>query len=401
MRKSKQITDKDELNEIINLTQEEASTKELIMRYFGDFGNGSKYNPYDIIEIPPSTYGNKNKNKNKFTTTVGLWIFNKSFLEKFSDVIGYINSTVDADAYEDINQKLSYALLENKIELEDFKKFIVQSQIIMSCASAICPSHTNAIFDLNKKVSKKKKELENKYSEGIKNKDLVEIKKMENELLDYAKSEIKDDECADMFDSGARSSYGNNFKNMYVSRGPIKHTDGSYDVVLTSYMDGLESKDLANVNDAAVGGPYSRAINTSAGGYKEKIFLNATQHLKVDKPGTDCGSDKYITVELTKKNIKDWMYCFIKEGNKLVELTSDNTDKYINKTVKIRFSAFCKSKKDGYICEKCMGSLYNRIGITNVGLGSMIMMSSLKNASMKAFHDSTLSLFDIDVDSVF
>ena len=401
MRKARQITNKDELNEILNLTYEEAASKEIIMRYFADFGDGPKYNPYDIIEVPPNTYGNTKKNKNTFTTTIGLWIFNKSFLEKFSDVIGYINYSVNADEYEDINQILSYALLENKIDLQDFKRFIVQSQIIMSCASTICPSHTDAILSMNKKINSKKKELEKKYTDYIKNKDLAEIKNMENELLDYAKSLIKDDESADMFDSGARSSYGNNFKNMYVTRGPQKHTDGTYDVVLSSYIEGLDPKDLTIVNDAAVGGPYSRAIMTSSGGYREKQFTNAMQHLKVDKQGTDCGSDKYITVDLNNKNIKDYMYCFIKDGSKLVEITSDNKNKYIGKTVKMRFSAFCKNKKDGYICEKCIGTLYRRIGITNIGLGSMIMMSSLKNKSMSQFHNSTLDLSTINPDNVF
>ena len=60
----------------------------------------------------------------------------------------------------------------------------------------------------------------------------------------------------------------------------------------------------------------------------------------------------------------------------------------------------CKAK-NGYICEKCAGTLYKRIGIQNVGLGCMIMASSLKNAAMKSFHDSTTDLVKINPDSVF
>jgi hypothetical protein len=61
----------------------------------------------------------------------------------------------------------------------------------------------------------------------------------------------------------------------------------------------------------------------------------------------------------------------------------------------------CANKKDGAICEKCMGSLYNRIGITNVGLGTMIMMSQTKNAAMRRFHDSSLKLNSLDPDDIF
>ena len=57
------------------------------------------------------------------------------------------------------------------------------------------------------------------------------------------------------------------------------------------------------------------------------------------------------------------MYCFvIGNGGKLTEITTDNRDSFIGKTVKIRFSSLCEAK-NGVICEKCAGTLYNRIGI--------------------------------------
>lgn len=139
---------------------------------------------------------------------------------------------------------------------------------------------------------------------------------------------------------------------------------------------------------------------TGKGGYKEKLFTAATQHIKVGKPNSDCGTTKTMTVTLTKKNIQDWMYSFYKSGSKLVEITSENMNSLVGKTVNMRFSALCK-EKNGYICEKCAGSLFRRIGIENVGMGSMIMMSSLKNANMKKFHDSTVKLSHIDPNDVF
>jgi hypothetical protein len=401
-RKARVIDNPKDVQEIVNISYEEACEKDIVMRYFGNFGKGSRFNPYDIIVIPKGKYGKTKKNKNEFTTTVGLWIFNKSFIEPFSDIIGYINEPVTADKYEEINQELSYARLEDKISLEDLKNFIVQSQILMSCCSAIAPSHTEIMFSMNTDIDRKKRELEKKYEKELAAKDLNAAKAMEDELIDYAKDLMKDDPAVDMFNSGARSSWGNNFKNMYVCRGPIHLTDGSYDIVTSSYMDGLDPKDFAKVNDAAVGGPYSRSRKTQDGGYKEKQFTNATQHIKVLPAGSDCGTKRYINVTLTNKNIKDWMYCFVIGNNgNLTEITSENKDKFIGKTVKMRFSSMCANKKDGAICEKCMGSLYNRIGITNVGLGTMIMMSQTKNAAMRRFHDSSLKLNSLDPDDIF
>lgn len=400
-RHAKVITKASDVEEILSLTRERASRKSLIMDWFGDFGKGPRFNPYDIIEIPKGYYGTTKKNKNKFKTTVGLWVFNKSFIEPFSDILGYVNETVDADKYGEINSTLSYALLENKITVQQLKDFIMQSQILMSCASAICPSHTMDMLLLTNKAEIKKKQLEKENAEGIKNKDLKAMKNIENGLVDWAKNELKDSESVDMYNSGARSKWGNNFKNMYLTRGIIRQTDGTYNYASGSYISGMDKKDFANINDAAVGGPYSRARKTETGGYLEKQFTNATQHIKIMKPGSDCGTKRTITVTLDKKNIGDWMYCFVVNSNgSLTEITSDNKNNFIGKTVKIRFSALCESK-NGYICEKCAGTLFNRIGIENVGLGCMIMASSLKNTAMKAFHDSSVKLVRVNPNDVF
>ena len=82
------------------------------------------------------------------------------------------------------------------------------------------------------------------------------------------------------------------------------------------------------------------------------------------------------------------MYSYIIEGNQLVELTSKNRDKYIGKTVKLRFAAMCESKE--YICNKCAGNLFARLGVENVGVACYAIMSKIKLVSMKAFHDASL-----------
>ena len=186
---------------------------------------------------------------------------------------------------------------------------------------------------------------------------------------------------------------------MYVSRGTVKLTDGSFDMVTSSYMSGLSKEDLVKANDAAVGGPYSRAVKTKEGGYNEKKILYGLQHVKVLPKGSDCGTNRTIDVTLTKKNIKNWMYSFVKQGSNLIEITSDTKDKFIGKTVKMRYFSLCESKNG--ICEKCAGTLFNRLGISNVGLASDIFGSRLKNTSMKSFHVSQIKFDDMDVEEAF
>jgi hypothetical protein len=94
------------------------------------------------------------------------------------------------------------------------------------------------------------------------------------------------------------------------------------------------------------------------------------------------------------------MYSYIKEGNKLIELTSENKDKYIGKTVKFRFSSLCQMK-NGVKCHRCIGNAWYRLGKTNAGASTPKVPSTLKNISMKAFHDSVQKLEPIDINKIF
>ena len=207
----------------------------------------------------------------------------------------------------------------------------------------------------------------------------------------------------DTYLSGARSTFGNNFKNMYVMKGAVKDPDPNakqkYRIATSNYMDGIKPEDYAIFANSLAAGPFSRAKKTEVGGYLEKIFLYSYQHLKLDPPGSNCGTTRCISVTLTKKNIKDWMYSYVVQGSKLVEITSDNKDKFIGKTVKLRYSALCQSKTG--ICNCCFGNLPYRRGDLNVGISTTIVPSTMKNKSMKAFHDSVQKTMIVDINRAF
>lgn len=398
-RHAKTIKNQKDIDYILSLSREEAASKSVIMDLFADFGDGPRFHTYDLIEIPPKSYGNTKKNKNTFTTTVGLYIYNKGSIESMADVLGYINTPITKKQYGKINEAISYARLEDKITIDQLKDFIMQTQVYMSCTTALASSHTMRMLLVTKEVEKKKKQLEVKYKDAIENKDIKAISEMENELLAFSKEYLDGDPSMDMYDSGARGSFGNNFKNMYVMKGAVRLSDGSYEVVTSSYISGLQKEDFSKINDSAIAGPYSRAVNTQKGGAIEKEFVLAFQHVKVLPKGSDCGTKRTITVTLTDKNIQEFMYCFVVQGSRLVEITSENKNSFIGKTVKLRFSTMCESKNG--ICEKCAGTLFTRLGIENIGVATYQMASKQKNVSMKFFHDSTVNLAEMDVEKVF
>ena len=104
-RKSKEIINEAEKKKFLELKEEDITTS-FIMETFGNFGDKPKYYPYDLIRIPEDSYGPKGKrNKKPFMTTLGLWIFNKYFIEKdLFNVFGYISESVNSDLFGNINQ---------------------------------------------------------------------------------------------------------------------------------------------------------------------------------------------------------------------------------------------------------------------------------------------------------
>lgn len=414
VRKAKQITNPKDIEYLVNLTEEELLTQEVVMGLFADFdGNGKpRFNPYDTITIPPGSYqiSSKGKNKKPFDTTVGIFIFNKVFIEQdLNDIFGYINRTLPAGGVDDIRREFGYAIMEDESDIEKMSRFITKQQFYTQFVSILAPGFTDDLLVINKSIEKKKLELINKYKERLVQGDAKAMDEIEAELLNYAKELLKDDPSSDMFNSGARASWGNQFKNMFVSRGAAKDPDPNkgYNLIMSSYMDGIKKEEYVALANTLVAGPFSRAKKTEVGGYWEKLFLSATQHIVLKEAGSDCGTKATITITLDKQNLNDFMYSYIVEGGRLVELTRKNRDKYKGKTVKMRFSSLCKCK-DG-ICNKCFGNMpyrlytddVNKKSIENIGCATPQLGSRIKNIYMKAFHDGVVRFSEMDVMKAF
>lgn len=401
------LNEKNLINQLLVLKQSDVSYS-VIMNLLGSFNGKSLCRQYDTFEVPIGGFkftnqkGKEVSNTNPFITTIGIWIFNIFFLRDFGFSWlfgGYLNENVKKGLFEDINQKLVYALAEDKIDVDSYKRFLDYTQFFMPYETILSPNHTEKILTCTKLIEKKKQEFLKKYGDEIKKGNIVVAEQMEKELLAYAKEILKDDPSLDVYESGAGGSFGNNFKNMYVMKGAIRDPDPNakqeFNIATSNFIDGIAADEYSLFANALSNGPYSRAKKTEVGGHWEKLFGAAFQTVILDEPGTDCGSDKYITIELTKKNLPDFMYNYIiKSNGELEELTSDNCDKYIGKQVKMRFSAFCKSKTG--ICNKCAGNFFYRRGARNIGLATIQIPSTLKLRSMKAFHDTTIKTSEID-----
>lgn len=397
----KKITNPKVVDYFLNIKEEDITTS-FIMENFAmlDFKD-PKYSVCDTITIPKGAYGTPEYcNLESFETTLGSWVYNKYFIERdLIELFGYDDNAVSGKYFDKINDKLTYALLEDDITLDQFKRYLEKTQKFMPYIAALSPTLTNKMLLCDEVIAKEKKRLLKEHAKEIEAGNEVVAEQIEKDLLKFAENYLEGDESMDCYNSGARMKFGNHFKNMYVMRGASKDPDPNkgYNIMTSNYMSGFSKEEYAMLCNTLAGGPYSRARKTAYGGYWEKLFVSAFQHLKLDPPGSDCGTKRYKLVKLDDPH--PWMYSYIIDNGKLVELTSKNVDKYVGKTVKMRFSSLCESKTG--FCNHCAGNLPYRTGVVNIGTALPAIPSKLKLLSMKAFHDSTVKTTEIDINKAF
>ena len=82
--------------------------------------------------------------------------------------------------------------------------------------------------------------------------DAVVANKIEKELIAMAKEELKGDVGLELYNSGARGSFENNYKNLFLTRGPVYNPNtGGYSIIQRSFMEGLEKEDIPSYGTEA------------------------------------------------------------------------------------------------------------------------------------------------------
>lgn len=407
-RITRTITDQALIDSVIGIKPEDI-TSTYVVELFGEFDGKVRANPYDLITVPKGAYGladsKRGVNIKPFTTTVGKLIWNKMYILRnpsIYEAIGWVDDIVSKKVFNKLYKKLGYLLLEGTIDKAEFKRFAMTTQLTMPYVQFLSNSFTDTMLLSSTVMNKKKAELIKANKAAFDAKDIKVVDRVSKELMDYSKEYLKDDPGMDMFNSGGGGDFSNHYKNTYLMKGVVRNPDPlkGYDIITSNYIDGVSEEEYAALANTLAEGPFNRSKKTEQGGYYEKMLLYAMQHLQLLEPGSDCGTKRYIEVDITDSNIDDLMYNYIIQGDKLVEITSENRDSLIGKKVKMRFSSMCEAK-NGCFCNKCAGNLWYRLGMTKTGVLVPNIASRFKNLMMKSFHDSQVKLTDMDVMEVF
>ena len=356
----------------------------------------SRFNTYDTFTLKKG----ESFNDKDVLVNVGLFIFNKYLIEKnLSEVVGYVDYEVDSKKLNGIIDKVSSALLMDKITEDVFIEFMDNlCELAFSMNTEICSSMTLKSIEPLPKVIKRKEELLKKYEKEIAAADLPTTLAIEKELVALSRQELGDDPSLELYDSGARGSFDGGYKNSMIMQGAMFNTaKGEWQILTKSLNEGIAKEEIPILANSVVAGSYPKAISTGECGYLTKQLGAGNQNIVQDYT-KDCGTKGTMEVDLTEDNYKYFELQYMMEGDKPVLLTPDNKSQKIGKKVKFRMPSYCTGDQ---ICNICGGAKYKALGIQTIGTTTGRISNSMLNARMKAFHTSAVKVHVLDPESIF
>lgn len=349
----------------------------------------SRLNTFDTFTLKAKEY----INKKDVVTNCGRFLFNKLIIEDLINVFGdYQNITINKKELGRLDSIMAKALQDDVIKPEQFIRYLNCIQWLgLSLTSSITSSFTPGILTPNKKVIALRDKLFKENTEAIKNGDISIAHKIEQECIGLAKEELKNDDGMYLYKAGARGSFDNNYKNISIMKGPVLNPmTGEYDIIKNNYVEGHAKEDLAVHGNSVITGSYPKAIGQRTFGYFTKQITSALQSTVLDEPGSDCHSKVLLEVTIDPSNISEYEDRWIVEGGKYVLLDEKTLIKYKGKTVHMRSPMYCKGRDK--ICRICAGRKLEKLEIENIGLTASRASSTMSNASMKKFHDTTIKM---------
>lgn len=354
-----------------------------------------EYHPGDKITVPKNYWNNSSE----IQTTVGRFLlYQIVFVQTgLGDVVPFADKVADNGTFGMYEKLISRALTNGSLDPDKMARYIdTRDWLGLQLHAPICTSFTPGILFLPNSIQQLKRKLVKENEEKLSAGDPTAGEAIEKELIAKSKELLKGDPGMDLYDSGARGSFNNNYKNINLIRGPVFNENSKkFDFIANSLMDGLQKTDIMPHANSLVNGAYPKSIGTAESGYLGKQLQAMLQMERLNPdPESDCGTKYYINITLTKELVHDYDYRYILENGKLKLLDPSIIEQYIGKSVKMRSVMFCKG--GSVKCAKCAGLYYHKINKQFIGLQTVRASTTLTRANMKKFHDNTIHTKLID-----
>ena len=261
---------------LIGLQSKDISIK-LISELFGDTYDKktgkvvpSRMKPTDTLTLKAGEC----MAKETVETTAGRVIFNKIIIQPaFNDQFGYINMVINKGGLGKLEEMLSQALMDDKITTDQMMKYFDHIQWLGANANHILtPSFTMGTLTPLKNITDERDQLLKKNADKIAKGDVLVAVQIENDLTKKAKAQLKDDPGMDLFNSGARGSFENNYKNTSIMKGTAYNPiDDKFEVIGTNFMEGIDKEHMHLQGNAIIAGSYPKAVNNNSRSIEQSI----------------------------------------------------------------------------------------------------------------------------------
>lgn len=201
----------------------------------------------------------------KITTTVGRYIYNKVVFYPLWDNkhFEFINEVVNGDRFEDACKYVAQLQIEGKCGDDVVNRVIdMNTEFGMRLSTMYDAGLTSSMMLPDDDFVNYRDKIINGVKDQVeKNLDLELLDKAEQDVIDYAKKHFKDDDMVEMYESGAKASWTNDFKNLQVNTGALPSlTGGKPTIVFNSLNHGIDPKDIPAWMNTGMFGAVNRGL---------------------------------------------------------------------------------------------------------------------------------------------
>jgi len=299
-------------------------------------------------------------------TTMGKAIFNSCFPTDFPFFEKQVNKGIVNDLINVVLDKYG-----QDVTIEIFSKL---EKIGFKFATIMAPTFTLDNLEIPDEIYVLKEKLAGSTTEEAS----VLLEKMKSILIDH----LKNTGLYDLVESGASKGWDQPMQ-ILVAKGIIADLEGNIlPVIKGSFTDGLSNVEYFDASAGSRKGIIDRVINTSDTGYLSRRLAFLLNSVEIDRQLKDCGTNRTLTLRLTKDLIRRLKGRYVIVGDRLEEFSSEKFK--VGDSINLRTSIYCKSPK---LCHVCYGKLLERHKSPYAGIiAAQVIGERSTQLIMKSFH---------------
>lgn len=339
---------------------------------------------YEKLEIKKGELINVDRD---LTTTYGNVLANALLLiYPFADKVAFINKRFHVKDVEKIIEKSltddSNPQDPSLITIEENNRFREAASLIDGLTQLCVPSATAKSLTTHPKMQKLRKELLESQDDLD---DPATIAAIESELQALDKEHLSGDESENFFIVSGKIDIARKRMHVMLGREGAGGKDAREDFLPYALSEGWDPKDMPALASSVREGSFDRSVMTAVGGEAAKFIIRTMQNNRIEED--DCQTPVGVLARVDKSNRDQMLYNYIITDSATVQLTDENIDTYMNKTVRMRSPLFCRSEGRGF-CKTCIGGRYadhpTGIAIAASEIGNIIMDIFMQSAHARA-----------------